>query len=152
MIGAQLVLTVLAFASAPECGRESDRAREVLAVAHGIIAADNERDLERVMSFYADDAVLMPPNEQPVVGQEAIRPRYEQLFGNFDPEIELSVDEVCADSDLAFVRGHNSGRLVGREREEVRELSDNFLMLLGRGEDGVWRISHLVWHRAPRPD
>ena len=157
MIRAHLLLTVFALeagvvgSSELECRRESEPAREVLAVANGIIAADNARELERVMSFYATDAVLMPPNEPAVVGHEAIRPRYEQLFANFLPEIELSVDEVCATDDLAFARGHNSGRLVGRRREEVRDLSDAFLMLLRRGDDRAWRISHLIWHRAPVP-
>lgn len=61
----------------PRAACETDAApvRQVRAVANGIIAADNARALERVLAYYAADAVLMPPGEQPVVGRAAIRPR-----------------------------------------------------------------------------
>jgi uncharacterized protein (TIGR02246 family) len=120
----------------------------VRAVADGIIAADNARDLERVLGHYAADARLFPPNEPPVTGREAIRPRYEALFAGFDPAIEGRVDEVCVDGDTAFVTGHNGGRLRGRGGAADRLLDDVYVMLLRREAEGTWRISHLIWHRG----
>ncbi len=49
-----------------------------------IVAADNARDLERVLSYDAADAMLLPPGEPPVQGGDAIR-------------------------SLAYVRGRNGG-------------------------------------------
>jgi uncharacterized protein (TIGR02246 family) len=144
-----VVLATLA-ARAPDCGLESADVREIRAVVEGIIDADNTRDLERVLGYYCENAVLMPPGESAVVGREAFRPRYESLFAEFDPEIELRVDEACVADGIGFVRGRNGGRLVGRTTGDVRELDDAFLMLLRREADGKWRISHLVWHRASR--
>ena len=34
---------------------------DVRAVVSGILDADNHADIERVLSYYHDDAVLMPP-------------------------------------------------------------------------------------------
>lgn len=132
----------------PDCRPESPAVREVLAVASGIVDADNARDLERVLGYYAADAVLMPPGEGPVAGLAAIRPRYVSLFEAFTPQIELQVDEACAGDGLAFVRGRNRGRLVARAGGGSRELDDVFVMLLRRGAAGAFRISHLIWHRA----
>lgn len=121
-------------------------------VAEGIIAADNARDIERVLSLYAPDAVLMPPGEAPVQGRAAIRPRYEGLFAAYTPAIEGRIDELAVDGTTAFVRGHNGGRLVPLGDALPRELDDVYLMLLRREKDGAWRISHLIWHRAsPAP-
>lgn len=70
-------------AGGPDCRQESPAGREVLAVASGIVEADNARDLERVLGYYAADAVFMPPGEGAVAGLAAIRPRYVSLFEAF---------------------------------------------------------------------
>jgi len=134
-----------------DCDPGADATRQARAVATGIIDADNARDIERVLRYYAADAILMPPGEKPVTGREAIRPRYEELFAAFDPRIEARVDEACAAGGIAFVRGHNGGRLIPRHGGEARELDDAYLMMLRREGDGEWRISHLMWHRASAP-
>jgi uncharacterized protein (TIGR02246 family) len=146
-----LALVLLAAAA---CAKDPAAERAVRAVADGIVAADNARDLEGVMASYAEDAILMPPGEAPVQGRAAIRPRYEALFRDFDPAIEPHVEEVCVSGGVAWVRGRNGGRLVPRGGDgTARELDDVYLMLLARGDDGAWRIGHLMWHRrsAPRP-
>jgi len=132
----------------PGCLPDSAGAAEARAVAAGIIAADNDRDMPRVLSYYAGDAALMPPGEDTVVGRDAIGPRYQRLFADFSPRIEGRVDEACVNGDRAFVRGHNGGRLVPRGEGTPRDLDDDYLMLLRREPDGVWRISHLIWHRG----
>jgi len=136
-----------ASALTPQCGPDAPGVREIRAVASGIVAADNRRDIERVLAYYAADAVLMPPGEAPVLGRDTIRPRYEDLFANFTPEIDLQIHEACVSGSLGFVRGSNGGRLSPRGAGEVRQLNDPFIMLLRVESDGVWRISHLIWHR-----
>ena len=130
------------------CPPDGADAREVRAVAEGIVEADNARDIGRVQSSYAPDAVLMPPNEAPVRGWDAIRPRYEALFASFDPAIEGHLDEVCVSGAIAFVRGRNGGQFNQRGTGRPRMLNDEYLMLLRRDDTQTWRISHLIWHPA----
>jgi uncharacterized protein (TIGR02246 family) len=136
---------------AQECRPNAVGVREIRAVAMGIVAADNLRDIERVLAYYTPDAVLMPPGEAPVAGRDRIRPRYESLFATFTPEIDGQIEEACVGSGLGFVRGHNGGRLVPRASGEPRVLNDAYLMLLRLEGDGVWRISHLMWQSEPEP-
>jgi uncharacterized protein (TIGR02246 family) len=138
---------LLASSTHLECRADVTGVREIRAVASGIVAADNRRDLQRVLAYYAADAVLLPPGEAPVVGRDEIRPRYEALFASFTPEIEVRIDEACVGAALGFVRGHNGGRLVSRAAGETRLLDDVFLMVLRLESAGEWRISHLIWHR-----
>jgi uncharacterized protein (TIGR02246 family) len=138
-----------------QCGADASGVRAIRAVATGIVDADNRRDAKKVLAYYTSDAIQMPPNEAPVVGRDRILPRYEALFANFTPEIELQIDEACVGAGLGFVRGRNGGRLVPRTPGEVRVLDDAFVMLLRLEAGGVWRVSHLIWHRqseaAARP-
>ena len=144
-----ILLQAAQAAAAPAaCQQDAAPVRAVRAVAEGIVDADNARDLERVRASYAPDAILLPPNEAPVRGWDAIRPRYEALFSAFAPAIEGHVDEVCVNGALAYVRGVNRGQFVSRSQQPTRKLDDVYLMLLRRDEDGRWRISHLMWHPA----
>jgi len=137
-------------ATTTDCRPDSPSGQQVRAVADGIIAADNARDLERVRAFYAADAVLLPPEETPVQGWNAIRPRYEALFSGFNPAISGHIDEICVSGAFAFVRGRNDGRLEGRDGQTSRVLNDVYLMLLRYQAGTGWRISHLVWHSTTR--
>ena len=123
----------------------------VRAVVEGIIEADNARDLERVLRHYADDAVLMPPNEPPVRGKPAIRPRYEELFAKFAPAIVVNIDTIEIERDLAIVSGRNGGSLAALDGGGSRTLNDAWVMILGRrGKD--WKIIRLIWHSAGPAD
>ena len=128
---------------------ETLEAAKVRSVVEGIIAADNARDLARVLSYYAEDAILLPLNDSPVVGKEKIKPRYEALFANYQPEIKVAIEEVTVTQDWAFVRGYNTGRLLPLKAGEPRVLSDVFLMILRRTDDERWEIARLMWHLAP---
>jgi len=136
------------FVRAQQCDPNSLKAKPVRDVAEGIIAADNTSDLLAVLAFYDRAAVLMPPNEVPISGQAAIRPRYEGLFSNFKPAIKGRIDEICVERKIAFVRGHNGGEMIPLGGGESRKLDDSYLMLLRQGSDGKWRITHLMWHRS----
>ena len=141
-----LVLFALMLQAMPDCRADASAVGAVRAVADGIIAADNERDIERVMGFYAADAWLLPPNAEPVRGHAAIRPRYESLFAGFNPAIEGRIDEACVSGSTAYVRGHNAGQMRSRSTAPSRALDDFYLMLLRIDGDGRWRITHLMWH------
>jgi uncharacterized protein (TIGR02246 family) len=140
------VVTAMAAPPALACNDGGPAAGEVRAVAEGIAAADNARDIGRVLDYYAEDAILMPPGEPPVTDRAEIRNRYDTLFGGFDPKIETHVDEICVEGALAVVRGHNGGWLVAREVGRTRQLNDVYLMVLRRDPDGTWRITRLMWH------
>src|SRR3989442_15681360 len=36
-------------------------------------AASASRDVERIVSFWADDAIVIPPGQLPIIGKDAIR-------------------------------------------------------------------------------
>jgi uncharacterized protein (TIGR02246 family) len=154
MLRAYLIASLFAvflssgFVDAQTCQPNPAAEAKVRAVAEGIITADNKRDLKSVLSYYATDAILMPPGGNIIAGVDSIRPGYESLFANFQPEIKPRLDEVCVSEDFAFVRGFNGGRMAGLGSHPSRMLNDVYLMILRRDHRGDWRITELMWHPA----
>jgi uncharacterized protein (TIGR02246 family) len=117
-------------------------------VISGIIRADNAGDAAAVMSFYADDSVLLPPNDSPVVGKDAIRSRYEEGFRHFRFDISSTSDETRVFGEWAFDRGTTSGRTIPKESDAARQVHDKYVMILHREVNGSWKIARLIWNRA----
>jgi uncharacterized protein (TIGR02246 family) len=112
---------------------------------NGLMKADNISDLEAVLELYADDAVLLPPNEPLVTGKPAIRTRYAQLFAKTRMEVRFEPEDVRIDGSLAVLRGRTVGKRVSSDGSKTEDLGNKFLMILKRvGSD--WRISALMWN------
>jgi uncharacterized protein (TIGR02246 family) len=116
-------------------------------VLAGIVAADNAGDLDAVIASYADDAILLPPNDVSVVGKQAIRARYEEGFRHFRFDIVFTADETHIFGDLAFIRGTINGRTVPKGDEPSRKIHDKYIMVLHRQKDG-WKIARLIWNAS----
>src|SRR6185295_17089460 len=88
-----------------------------------LMNADTAGDLEAVMALYADDAVLLPPNEVAVNGKAAIRSRYTRLFASTRMDARFEVDADRVDGALGFIRGRMIGRRVSTDAKRVEDLT-----------------------------
>ena len=52
---------------------DAERARLLQRDAEWALAASEGRDLERILSFWTDDAVVLPPALSAIVGKAALR-------------------------------------------------------------------------------
>ncbi len=114
------------------------------AVVEGLVAADNAADLGAALAAFAPDAVLLPPGEAPLAGAATLRSRYGALFAAWQPALDGHVDSACVAGPVAFVEGHNGGRMRGKARGAARAIDDEYWTIL-RQESGAWRISVLAW-------
>lgn len=117
------------------------------AVLTGLIAADNAADLERVLDYYMDTVIWLPPDGEALIGKHAIRPRYERLFRDFHPAIKLDIHETIYAEALGVVRGRTHGHLLSASTGDAVLLDDKFLAIL-KCRESRWQISHLTW--SPR--
>src|SRR5262245_28897809 len=83
---------------------------QIKKVLAGIIAADNASDVERIVAFYEDDALLLPPASPAVAGKAAIKERYRQSFENARLELAFHSEETQVAGAWAFDRGLTHGR------------------------------------------
>ena len=69
--------------------------------------AAGARDVEKTVSYYAADAVVMPPNIPALTTKEAIRGLWQSMLGSagFSGGWKATRVEVARSSDLAYVTG-----------------------------------------------
>ncbi len=127
---------------------ERGEPEEVRRVLTGFIAAYNGGDLEAVLDYYTADAILLPPDGEPLEGREAVRTYYAKLFETFAFEVSFKSAESRVAGAWAFDRGVTSGLVIEKESGASIEVRDNYLMILRHRADAGWRIARLIWNRA----
>ena len=127
-------------------------AEEVAAVeaaADAYLAAMRAGDWALVARSFADDAVRIPPHEEPHRGRDAI----EAWLGGIEElsSYELTRDRIEGADGLAYVRGRYAITL--RPVGAPGPVSDegDFLEVWRREPDGAWRVAEAIWNtRQPR--
>jgi len=126
--------------------RQADAAAARRIVDTGISAV-NARNLDAVLVLYADDAVLLPPDGEAVLGKQAIKAYYQSTFEDLSPELSFSSEEIITDNAWAFSRGKAVGRVTSTKTGAARSVNEKYIMILRRQPDGSWRIARLMWNR-----
>jgi uncharacterized protein (TIGR02246 family) len=109
------------------------------------VAASNRGDADALMELYAEDAVLLPPDHEPITGREAIGEFWRQ---GTDQGLEVSTLRVDTDGKLGY--------LVGRYRlpataDEPAD-SGKYVMCLQHQRDGSWKLTADIWNSSGGED
>ena len=108
-------------------------------------SAEAARDMQAKMRLFTSDAVLMPPGEPNVIGQQAIRAWHEKVWMGTKYQCSGMLDEVQVFGDWALARGTFSGvetQASGAQRRETGK----FLNMIRRQADGSWKIARAIWN------
>jgi len=118
---------------------------DVRIVVSGILNADNHADIERVLSFYHDEAVLMPPGRDEIRGIANIRRNYEGIFASSVLNLAPEEEEITITDGFAVYKGRTKGQAVIKSDSTTRVINDKFLMILKK-DNGSWKITTLIWN------
>jgi uncharacterized protein (TIGR02246 family) len=125
---------------------DSDTAA-LLAVHDRFSAALLRRDFDAVAALYADDAVLLPPQEPAVHGRAAIRtwtaavPRVTRIV--------LQVDDLGGGGDVAYMRGTFAMTLEPEGAPAV-PVAGKYVEILKKQADGTWRFAVDIFNSDTR--
>jgi len=111
--------------------------------------ASRTGNVDGIVSLFADDAILMPPNDTSLYGKEEIRAWWEEYFQWF--RITSSVEEdnaVIVNGDQAFSR--TSAAVVISPTRRGDEIRDEIrgLTVWRREANGEWKITHQMWNSS----
>lgn len=120
-------------------------ARRIRILQEEFIAAFTAGDLDRLMAFYADDAVSMAPNVPAFVGKDAIRSVYVEVLPLYTSDFSYQLDEIEVSGDLAFLRITYVDTLTPTSGGEVIRNGGHALTILRRGPDGTWKVWREMW-------
>ena len=146
---------VLALASCAHtaAGLESS-ARQITIADAAMQKAVADKDLDLIVSFYADDAVLLPTAEPIVVGKPAIRDEWRHILAipDFQNRSELTRVDVSSGGDMAYSMGTYVALMLGEDGTPASE-PGKYLTVWKREAGGAWRIVADTYNTdVPPPD
>ena len=104
----------------------------------------NANDLEKILALYGSEPVFMPQHAPALVGRDAVRAGYKQVFETLKLDIRFEVHEIEEAGDWAWARTSSAGRTrILAAGVEVTE--GNNELFIFRREGGEWRIHRYLF-------
>lgn len=109
---------------------------------------DRTRDVAAIADYFAEDVVLMPPGESPVVGKESVKEwlDHPEEGGDQDEELPQWIEDIYVSGDLAVVYAAKEGTTMPDDGGEPVEVSYKGLDVYRRDADGVWKQLISIWN------
>ena len=120
-------------------------------------AAAVAKDLDKTVSYYADDAIVMPPNASAAKTREAIRKVWQDLLAS--PGLVISWKatkvEVAKSGDLACLSGTYELTMNDPSGKPVND-HGKYVEVWEKQADGKWKCGADIWNSdlpatAPAP-
>ncbi|KIU42977.1 MULTISPECIES: nuclear transport factor 2 family protein [Bradyrhizobium] len=104
----------------------------------------NAGDVDAIMKLYGREPAFMPQHSPALMGREAVRAGYEQVFRTIKLDVKFQIHEVETFGDWQWVRTSSTGRTrilaAGLEIDE-----GNNELFIFRREDSVWKIHRYLF-------
>jgi ketosteroid isomerase-like protein len=125
----------------------SERTRLLERDAEWAAAASNGHDIERVLSYWTDDAVVLPPGLPAIVGKAALRQYVEGSMQIPGFRITWTSTDVSfsPDGSLAYMFSRNA--VTMNAPDGMPETTEGRAVTIWRREpDGEWRCAVDIWN------
>jgi uncharacterized protein (TIGR02246 family) len=98
------------------------------------------RDLDAIVAYYSDDAVLLPPNEPIATGKQAIRASWATLVGPTTLSLSWQATrvDVSKSGDLAYLVGTYSMTVKDAKGKSVPDRG-KLIEVFRKQADGSWK-------------
>ena len=122
------------------CGQVTDSGSPFTSRHDEWQAAMNGGDPDGIAALYAEDARLMPPNHEAMVGHDAVKETFNSMI-EMGLRVELTPIETKSAGDIAY----NVGNYVLTGGGEVADRG-KYIETWRRGDDGVWLMTNDIWN------
>jgi uncharacterized protein (TIGR02246 family) len=104
----------------------------------------NANDIEAILSMYGQAPLFMPQHAPALVGREAVRAGYLQVFNTIKLNVEFTTHEVEVLGDTAWARTSSAGRsrILGTGIEAAEGNNELFVF---KRENGDWKIHRYLF-------
>jgi ketosteroid isomerase-like protein len=112
--------------------------------------ASEGRDIDRILSYWTDDAVVLPPGLPTLIGKTALRRYVESSLQMPGFQITWSSADVVIspDGNLAYMFSKNAVTVNGQDGTPVT-MNGRAVTIWRREPDGEWRCAVDIWNAEP---
>jgi ketosteroid isomerase-like protein len=129
---------------------DAEKARLLQCDAEWARVACEGRDIDRILSYWTDDAVVLPPDLPTIVGKTALRRYVESSLQMPGFQITWSSSDVVLspDGNLAYMFSKNAVTVNGQDGTPVT-MNGRAVTIWRRELDGEWRCAVDIWNAEP---
>ena len=109
------------------------------------------KDLNRIVSYYAPDAVLMATGFPPAAGKDAITAMHKQLLDDPNISLKFAASRVEVSGDLAFTQGSYEMTMTDPATKKPANDKGNYVTVYKRQADGSWKAVSDIATSGPPP-
>ena|SRR5437868_5607573 len=118
--------------------------------ANDFAAAASHGNVDGMVSFYADDAILMPPGAPVMNGKAAIRQFWSGLTSLGAIDAKLTTDDVIQSGNLAAETGHFELSITPQGAPNPIKDNGKYLVVW-RNDGGEWKIVRDIFNSSVPP-
>jgi len=107
-------------------------------------AALNSNAIDTILDLYGSEPVFMPQHAPALVGRDAVRAGYEQVFATIKLDVRFEIHEVEETGDSAWARTSSAGRTKILAAGAQVDEGNNELFIFRR-ENGAWKIHRYLF-------
>jgi len=106
--------------------------------------------VEEILSYWTDDARVLSPGEEPIVGKDALRQMVASSFEipGFSITWEPEHVHVSSGGDLGYTTGWNRMTVPGEDGTLIT-LRNRYVTVWRKEADGRWRCEYDMWNAGP---
>jgi len=110
-------------------------------------AAAGAKDIDKTVSYYSEDAVVMPPNAPSATTKEAIRSAWKEMLTTPGAAISWKATkvEVAKSGDLACVSGTYEETMTDASGKPVKD-HGKYVEVWEKQADGTWKCGADIWN------
>lgn len=149
LIPIPLLLAALVACRAPGSADPLEIEAAIRATDAQWLAAAQAHDLERTLSFWSDDVIMMQPGTPTMVGKEAVRRYVAAAFAIPGFSITWVTEHVwvAKSGELAYATGSDEIHMTSADGKPVIE-HNKAVAIWRRQADGAWKCAVDVWNAA----
>jgi ketosteroid isomerase-like protein len=146
-----LSFTLICLATLPALAKDDVKIKAILEDRYNQwLAAENTKDAEALTNLFDENAVLMPKQEEPVIGKTAIGDYYKKLVADphFVPfTLALNWNSFHLASDIAVATAVFDGALT-RNGKQIHFRGKN-LLVWRKQKNNSWKIFRYMYDEIP---
>jgi len=103
------------------------------------------RDAERVASYYAEDAIVYPPNEPAAVGRSTAKKVWATYFSDSSFAISWKPVHAEVEGELGYTSGTFDNSFKGPDGKTA-QVKGKYVCVWRKQKDGGWKVIHDIWN------
>ena len=129
----------------PQALSEQDRAAIQETTSAALAIANGSKDWTAyVDTYYAPDAILMPPNQEELQGRSDIVVWFD-TFPSFT-DLQFNIQHVEGSGDIAYVQGTYSMMVTLPATDQSEREQGKYLEVWRRQMDGTWQVAFDIFN------